>query len=176
EFLLRDALMSGFRQMKERLRVRINKDVILINSDDDIAAIIAGEIAEGRGLRKVVVLDNGEFAETLEQATIPNVSPGEDYCVVNAKLEPLDSLTVQMLSLDAFVLAGIGVLYNDLDLIDLAYRILTGNVAPKRILDQIKEKKARAWWIILIVPRAVAFDADTIENCNKLRKIFSTAA
>ncbi|MFH1996114.1 MAG: hypothetical protein ABIJ27_03840 [Candidatus Omnitrophota bacterium] len=173
ELGLRLALANGYKQMGYRIRSALrDKEIVWVDENEDIASRIAE--ATGTEKRKIIFIDSGDLAPRIR--TMSGMKPGEDYCILETKMQKHDPLTIQFLNLDAFVLMGIGVLDGEYDLIRFTYRLLTGEDIDDEILTRIAEKTDSSWYIISVTPRAIMFDGDDQRNCNLLRKIFAVAA
>ncbi|MFH1996818.1 MAG: hypothetical protein ABIJ27_07505 [Candidatus Omnitrophota bacterium] len=174
-FWLQSALNAVYPRMKQRLRNMVSDEIIEVTPGDDIAQKIREALVSGGKTRKVVVIDNGELTEKIKAANIPNA--GRDYCVINADIKAFDKTTIQPMILEAFVLLGVGAMYGELDLVNLAHRIVTGEKAPRELREAIAMRPDNVdWWIISILPRPVRFPVDSIENANLLEKIFAVSA
>ena len=169
--LLSETLRGQYQVMKQHLRKTFSGEqgVVEVANQHELTAQMNALI--GQGL-KVIVLDNGTLTQGIDTSAIQGKA-GENYCIVSAdSAEDLDATTIQFVNLNAMALMGVGILYNDITLFQVAYRAFTGHEVPEDVMSDLARK---ALWIIRALPRIVRF-TNELRDQGILRKLFAVSA
>ncbi|MFH1995614.1 MAG: GNAT family N-acetyltransferase [Candidatus Omnitrophota bacterium] len=172
--LLGETLWYEYKVMKQNLVKLIGKEIIEVDSTDDLISAVEELIGDkpDEGFR-VIVLDDGTLTGNLSETDIAKGTKGKHYCVISAPFEKLGKNYAQFVNLNGMTLMGVGILFDKLSLFELAYKVFHGKKPPKDIKDRFLNKTL---WIISVLPRSVWFDADDFKNRVELQKLFQTAA
>ncbi|MCX5677728.1 MAG: hypothetical protein NTY76_01285, partial [Candidatus Omnitrophica bacterium] len=164
-----NTLLQEYHKMKQELKKHFANGVIEVTTKEELEREMALLIGSGF---KVIVLDDGTLTKDVKDGDIQGKA-GENYCVVTTDaVKNSDPLMVPFINLNAMAMMGVGVLNKDVTLFEIAYKIFTGNEAPKEIVDSLTKQ---ALWIIKVLPRIIKLTG-AIYDHKKIRELFLAAA
>ncbi|MBN1526983.1 MAG: hypothetical protein JW919_05335, partial [Candidatus Omnitrophica bacterium] len=166
---LNDKIKKEFQVMKQHLRKVFPGGVIEVGSREEMVLNMNARIAQGL---KVIVLDEGTLTKGFDTSAVSGKAT-EDYCFITAnRIDNIDELSVPFVNLNAMAIMGIGIIYNDKTLFEMAYRVFTGNDVPPNVIEDLAKN---ALWLVRMLPRIVRFKDDLADQ-EKLARLVEVAA
>jgi len=169
-----EILKNKYSDMKRALRKTIGGGGYFVEVDgkDELVTAANRLIREGR---KVIIFDDDSLTSDIGEGEIDVGTPDNKNCCVvkpdTARED--DGLMVSFLNLNAMFMMGVGLLDNDEDLFEMAYKLFTGRDVPESVIVKWANKTL---WVINALPRMVRLPVEKFEQQKTLRSLFSSAA
>lgn len=166
-----NTLKDQYRIMRQDLRKLFagGEGVAEVETADELIARTNELIAKGM---KVIVLDDGSLTNGLDPASISG-RKGEQYCfITSSRFDAEDEILMPFVNLNAMAMMGVGVIYNDLTLFEIAYKTFTGKEIDEDLIAKLVNK---VLWAVKALPRCVKI-TNELPDQRKLRKLFEASA
>lgn len=158
-----------YRVMKQNLRKLFPKGVVEAEDNEELVSQMNAFIDQGV---KVIVLDDGTLSKAFDASRVRGKAV-ENYCVIAVdRIEKLGELSMPFVNLNAMAYMGVGVIYGDTNLFEMAYKAFTGNDVPPNLIEDLAKNTL---WLVRMLPRIVRF-TDDLTDQQKLKRLVDAAA
>ncbi|MDP2929324.1 MAG: hypothetical protein Q8O01_04595, partial [Candidatus Omnitrophota bacterium] len=147
-----------------------NDELFCIAKDNAEIAARANDLI-GKGI-KVIILDDGVFASSEESTKIYDTGKN-NHCIISAIIPiPDEEQVFAFVNLNAMAMMGLGVVWDDSIVFEIAYEIFTGKKVPAIILEALMNGILK---IIGVLPRMVKLTPG-IDHTRELARLFEISA